>query len=60
MDWEEPKPKPTVAVGDNLTDLSITELNERIEMLKSEIERIEVALRDKQSSQKAAEDVFKR
>jgi len=60
MDWDEPKPKPVIAVGDNLADLSVVDLRERIDILRAEIERIEDALSTKQATQTAAADVFKR
>lgn len=60
MDWDESKPKPVIAVGDNLANLSVLDLRERIEALRAEIDRIEAAMTAKQSTQQAAEDVFKR
>ncbi len=60
MDWDEAKPKPVVAVGDNLADQSVADLRERIDILRAEIDRIEDALNAKQSTQTVAEDFFKR
>ena len=62
MDWEDlkPKPKPTVIVGDDLTTLSVAELDERVALLTAEIERIRSEIARKKSHTAAAEDLFKR
>jgi uncharacterized small protein (DUF1192 family) len=36
----EPKPKPTITVGDDLSDVSVGELAERIEALRDEISAV--------------------
>jgi uncharacterized small protein (DUF1192 family) len=55
------KPKPVVAhqIGQNLDDLSAPELNERIGLLRAEIERLERAIEARQATRTAAESAFK-
>ncbi len=62
MDIEDLVPKKPKGheVGADLTKLSVGELQELIETLKTEIARVEQALAAKQSSKSAAESVFKR
>jgi uncharacterized small protein (DUF1192 family) len=62
MDLEdlEPKKAKNHEVGADLSKLSVGELQELIETLKSEIARVEQTLTAKQSSKNAAESVFKR
>lgn len=56
---EDAKPaKPGPAVGDDLADLSIEELEERVELFKAEIKRVESALESKRSGRAAADAVF--
>jgi len=52
------KPEGT-PLGAELSQLSIAELQERIEALKAEISRVEQELGARQSFRSAAEDVFK-
>lgn len=61
MDFDDirPKSKPTICVGDDLDDLSVSELTERVSLLAGEIERIEAEVLRKKSSQSAADSVFK-
>lgn len=62
MDWDEvaPKPKKSAAAGDNLTSLSVGELEERIKAFEEEIERIRAELKKKRDHEAAAEAIFKR
>jgi uncharacterized small protein (DUF1192 family) len=55
------KPKPPVAheIGQNIDDLSAPELNERIALLRSEIERLEKAILARQATRAAADSAFK-
>lgn len=46
-------------LGVSLDDISIDELELRIEALKAEIIRLEASIKDKQSSKSAADSVFK-
>jgi uncharacterized small protein (DUF1192 family) len=55
-----PRPKPPAHdIGSDLGALSIHELKERVELLKSEIVRLEAAIAAKTSSKSAADSVFK-
>lgn len=58
MDLEDlPKKRPTITVGDNLDIISVTELEQRVEALESEIARVKAAIASKRASKSAA-DVF--
>ena len=63
MDLDEPlRPPPTGAVSlakEDISAFSVSELEERIELLKAEIARSEQLIASKRSSQDAAEDVFR-
>lgn len=59
IDNERPKATITVAVGDNLDDLSVEELELRIGDLQAEIARTEAEIANKKSTKSAAESVFK-
>ena len=48
-----------IAVGENLENLSIAELRERLVALQAEIERVNEAISQKSSSMSAAADIFK-
>ncbi|MFK7792222.1 MAG: DUF1192 domain-containing protein [Devosiaceae bacterium] len=59
MDMDlEPKPKPKITVGDDLSDASVGELAERIDALREEIARCEVAMKGKDAARLAADAVF--
>lgn len=60
FDDEPKKPKRTHEVGQELAALSVGELNERIQMLRDEIARLETELRSKGKTRSAAEDLFRR
>ena len=51
--------KITHEIGQNLALLSVGELNERIGLLKEEIERLQAAANSKQASRSAADKFFK-
>ena len=55
-----PKKAKTYELGQDLSKLSVGELQALIEALKDEIARVERTLDAKQSSKSAAESVFKR
>jgi uncharacterized small protein (DUF1192 family) len=61
MDWDDlkPKPAPAVTVGENLQNLSIAELEQRIVALSAEIERVRQELQAKKAHEAAAAAVFK-
>ena len=58
---EEPRKKPAPhEIGQDLSLLSAGELAERINLLRSEIERLEADLKAKGATKNAAEDLFRR
>jgi len=57
---DRPKKKISHEIGQELVLLSVEELRERIDLLKSEITRLEAAMKSKQTSLSAAEGFFKR
>ena len=59
MDWDEPVKKSAIELGEDLSSLSVEELHHRIKNLKDEIERVRLEIKVKESTQSAAEDVFK-
>ena len=60
MDLEnEPRPKPKMVIGENLDDVSIAELEQRIIALNSEKLRLEAEIVKKQSGIAAAAAFFK-
>ena len=58
-DEEKAKKRRDIVIGSDLSTLSVDELDERIELLKAEIGRIEEEKKQKQSSLSAAEAFFK-
>lgn len=62
MDFDEPLRPPTIGAAslakEDLEDFSISELEERIEILKAEIARSEQLIGSKKASQGDAENVF--
>lgn len=62
MDFDDVRPKVPVAamvIGQDLTGLSIGELEGRVVALKAEIERVEAELRAKRAHEAAAKALFK-
>lgn len=61
MDWDDvrPTPKQTAGIGEDLSGLSIAELEQRITALKAEIERVETELQRKRAHETAASAFFK-
>ena len=60
MDLEnEPRPKPNMVIGENLDDISVAELEQRISDLDSEILRLRAEIVKKQSSKAAAAAFFR-
>ena len=58
---DEPRKKPRPhEIGQDLTLLSVRELQERIALLKEEIGRLEADIAKKQSSRNVADQFFKK
>ena len=60
MDEDAPKKQPLHEVGQDLALLSVEELAERVELLNTEIVRLEQAMAAKRASLAAAATFFKR
>ena len=58
-DDDRPRRKISHEIGQDLSLLSLEELNERVALLKSEIERLEAAATKKRASKDAANSFFK-
>ena len=58
FDDNEPRPKAQIVLGEDLYDLSIDELSERIERLRAEISRVEAALAQKRKGLDTAAAIF--
>jgi uncharacterized small protein (DUF1192 family) len=56
---EKPRPMPAHELGQDLSLLSVSELDERIEILEREIERLKEARGRKEASRTAASAFFK-
>jgi uncharacterized small protein (DUF1192 family) len=59
-DDDRPKKKIAHEIGQDLTLLSVAELNERIALMHEEIARLESDIAKKQSSRSAADMFFKK
>ena len=57
---DRPKKKIVHEIGQDLTLLSVAELNERIALLKDEIARLEADIARKQATRSAADQFFKK
>ena len=58
-DDDKPRKKTTNEIGQDLSLLSVEELTERITLMTSEIERLQVAMTKKRASKDAADRFFK-
>ena len=58
-DDDRPRKKVTHEMGQDLSLLSVEELNERIVLLTSEVERLRAAVTKKRASKEAADSFFK-
>jgi uncharacterized small protein (DUF1192 family) len=58
-DDDKPRKKVTHEIGQDLSLLSVEELTERIALMTSEIERLQVAMAKKRASKEAANNFFK-
>ncbi len=59
-DDDRPKKKLQHEIGQDLSLISVVELNERIALLREEIARIEADIAKKQSSRATADQFFKK
>ena len=61
-DDEDDRPKKKIAheIGADLTLLSVTELDQRVQLLKDEIARLEADKKNKQASRSTADAFFKK
>ncbi len=59
-DDDRPKKKISHEIGQDLTLLSVVELNDRIAFLQDEIARLEADIAKKQSSRSAADQFFRK
>lgn len=60
IDDDTPTPKPSShVVGEDLSALSVDELEERIDVLEGEIVRLREAMRAKEATRSAADQLFK-
>jgi uncharacterized small protein (DUF1192 family) len=61
MEEEPLRPKKKAhELGEDLTLLSVSELQDRIEALKAEIARLEASIQSKEATRNAADSVFRR
>ena len=60
IDEDERPKKITHDIGQDLTLLSVAELNERIALLRAEIARLEGDITRKQATRSVADQLFKR
>ena len=58
-DDDRPRKKVSHEIGQDLSLLSVTELNDRIALLSSEIERLSAAVAKRNASKDAANSFFK-
>lgn len=58
-DDDRPRPKPKHDIGQDLSQLSVEEIDERIALLKEEVERLAVDRTRKLASRNAADAFFK-
>ena len=58
-DEDRPRKKVAHEIGQDLSLLSIEELNERVQLLTDEIERLRAASASKEASRNAADKFFK-
>ena len=59
LDDDRPKPPSIARPGETLADLSIDELQGRIDLYRAEIERLTREIEAKEKSRKAAESFFR-
>ena len=60
LDDDRPAPKRAHEIGQDLSQLAVAELGERIVLLEAEIERLKEAREKKLASRSAADSFFKK
>lgn len=60
MNEDEPKKQPPFQIGQDISDLSVDELQELAALLRDEIGRLESAAKDRAQSLSAADALFNR
>ncbi|HEV7327013.1 MAG TPA: DUF1192 domain-containing protein [Bosea sp. (in: a-proteobacteria)] len=60
LDDDRPAPKRAHELGQDLSQLAVAELDERITLLEAEIERLKEAREKKSASRSAADAFFKK
>jgi uncharacterized small protein (DUF1192 family) len=60
FDDDSPRPKRQIVMGEDLYGYSVEELEERIDRLKGEIDRVAAELKSKKSGLAAADSLFSR
>lgn len=60
LDDDRPVPKRAHEIGQDLSQLAVAELDERITILEAEIERLKEAREKKSASRSAADAFFKK
>ena len=60
LDDDRPAPKRAHEIGQDLSQLAVAELSERITLLEAEIERLKEAREKKSASRLAADAFFKK
>jgi uncharacterized small protein (DUF1192 family) len=60
LDDDRPKKPATAQPGENLADLSVEELKERVAIYRAEMERLEAEIERKEKHLKSAESFFRR
>ena len=58
-DDDRPRPKPAHEIGQDLSALSLEEIDRRMVLLREEIERLEAARKVKDASRSTADSFFK-
>jgi uncharacterized small protein (DUF1192 family) len=59
LDDNGPKPRPKAHPGEDLADISVDELKERVQLYRMEIERLEREIEAKEKHLKAAGSLFR-
>ncbi len=57
---DRPRPKPAYKVGQDLSALSIAEIDQRVALLEAEIARLKEARAKKDASRSAADSFFRK